>query len=296
MPGFDRDDIWVMVEDEFYAIAQKYTQHLHYAEYHRRRKEVKERLSTLVGEIERPTDERTPLPKDVERRRESQALRERQKAGLAQFAGGTPNKVDDDGDELWAGTHLHDFMASPRKLRSLVGLQSRKSSTRAAAGFGQVPVATRGRINSTGSFTSAKRGPDIETIEIDEETASDSDDDLDLEAQSVMAPPPNRAQSAMQYENTPRAHSQSYLRNKNKPTSDEETKPFIARPSPTPGFQTKMQSLFDDLDDLPEPSEIHNHTTFNVDKASLKQQPDTGERKKSDPKNHRHNEVPTFLV
>jgi hypothetical protein len=57
-----------------------------------------------------------------------------------------------------------------------------------------------------------------------------------------------------------------------------------------------MQSLFDDLDDLPEPSEIENNTTFNANQVSVKQQPDTAEHNNLDPKRHRHNEVPTFLV
>ncbi|KAJ5337984.1 hypothetical protein N7452_004712 [Penicillium brevicompactum] len=282
IPGFDRDDMWVMVEDEFYAVAQTYTQHLHYAEYRRRRKEVKERHSTLAAEIERPTDERTPLPREVERRKENEAFRERQKVGLAQVANEPANKAGDDGDDgdddqLWAGTHLQDFMSSPPKSRSLFGLQSRKSTTRAAAGFGQVPVAAggRARVNSTGSFTSASRRPDIEAIEIDEETASDSDDDLDLEAHQVMAPPPRRTQSAVQHKSTPRPHGQSHLRNT--PTSDVKTTPLIARPISTPGFKSRMQSLFDDLDDLPEPSEIENNTTFNANQVSVKQQPDTAE-------------------
>ena len=34
-PGLNADDIYVMVEDEFLATAQLYTQHLHQAEYQR---------------------------------------------------------------------------------------------------------------------------------------------------------------------------------------------------------------------------------------------------------------------
>lgn len=39
-PGLDGDDIYVMVEDEFLATAQTFTQHLHQAEYHRLRKQA----------------------------------------------------------------------------------------------------------------------------------------------------------------------------------------------------------------------------------------------------------------
>ena len=126
-----------MVEDEFYAVAQTFTQHLHHAEYLRRRKQVKAENAAGIVEIERPTDGRTPLPNEVERKREAEALRERQKAGLAQIGdGGVDGRDEDEDDERWAGTHLHGLMTSPRKVRSLVGAHAPKSCTRAAAGFG----------------------------------------------------------------------------------------------------------------------------------------------------------------
>lgn len=289
-----------MVEDEFYAVAQTYTQHLHYAEYLRRRKEVKAKNATILGDIERPTDNRTPLPKEAERKREREALRQRQKAGLAYVEDGGVNEIDDDDDKLWAGTHLHGLMMSPRKTRTLVGSHSLKSSTRAAAGFKQAPASatTRPRVDSIGSVTSAMRSPGSEAIEINEETASDSDDDLDHQSQSAMQPPPQKAESTPRHhqldlQTTPRAHRESNLRNNS--TSKEKGKQPNGRPSPTPAFKSRVQSLFDDLDELPESSRMNN-SIAKTKAPSASQPPETGRRNNLNHKKSRHNEVPTFLV
>ncbi|KAJ5423544.1 Transcription factor IIA beta-barrel [Penicillium cf. griseofulvum] len=197
-----------MVEDEFYAVAQTFTQHLHHAEYLRRRKEVKAENAAGMREIERPTDSRTPVPNETERKRETEALRERQKAGLAQMGdGGVDEKDededDDDDDERWAGTHLHDLMTSPRKSRSLAGVHGPKSSTRAAAGFGQMPTSGTGRarVKSIGSVAAPSRVSAVPSTDLDEETASGSDDDdgddLHLETQPVVLPPSKRANSPL---------------------------------------------------------------------------------------------------
>ncbi|OQE04861.1 hypothetical protein PENVUL_c029G02140 [Penicillium vulpinum] len=201
--GIQHDDGWAMVEDEFYAVAQTFTQHLHHAEYLRRRKEVKAENAARIAEIERPTDGRTPLPNEVQRKREIEALRERQKAGLVSIEDrGVEEKDEDEDDERWAGTHLHDLMTSPRKIRSLAGVHAPKSSTRAAAGFGQAPTlgTGRARVNSIGSVTALPRASEVQSIELDEETASgsDDDDDLELETQSAVLPPPNRTNAALQ--------------------------------------------------------------------------------------------------
>ncbi|KXG47777.1 Transcription factor IIA, beta-barrel [Penicillium griseofulvum] len=192
--GIQHDDGWVMVEDEFYAVAQTFTQHLHHAEYLRRRKEVKAANAAGMSEIERPTDNRTPVPNETERKREAEALRKRQKAGLAQMGDGGVDNDEDEDDERWAGTHLHDLMTSPRKSRSLAGVHGPKSSTRAAAGFGQMPTSGigRARVNSIGSVTAPSKAAAVPCINLDEETASGSDDDgddLDRETQPVVLPP-----------------------------------------------------------------------------------------------------------
>ena len=41
IPGYQNDDKYRMVEDDFYSIAQSFTAHLHHAEYRRRKKQAK---------------------------------------------------------------------------------------------------------------------------------------------------------------------------------------------------------------------------------------------------------------
>ncbi|KAJ6062205.1 uncharacterized protein N7446_006325 [Penicillium canescens] len=288
LDGIERDDGWVMVEDEFYAVAQTFTQHLHYAEYLRRRKEVKAENAAALGVIERPTDGRTPVSKEAERQREREAFRQRQKAGLARLDGQNPDEQIDDheeDDQRWTGTHLHDLMTSPRKARSLAGTHVLKSSSRAAAGFlqaGQVPPPGNGQaqVNSTGSATPISRAAAAQVVELDEETASDSDDDLDIQHEAVRLPPPRSAHSMPRKlqsddQNIPRAN----LRNST--TSRSKVKAANTRPE----YKSRVQSLFDDLDELPEPSPSIISTSNNITKS-----PSTRQEKS------RHNEVPTFLV
>jgi hypothetical protein len=291
-----------MVEDEFYAVAQTFTQHLHHAEYLRRRKEVKAANAAGMREIERPTDSRTPVPNETERKREAEALRERQKAGLAQMGDGGVDNDEDEDDERWAGTHLHDLMTSPRKSRSLTGVHGPKSSTRAAAGFGQTPTSGTGRAraNSIGSVTAPSRAAAVPSIDLDEETASGSDDDgddLDLETQPVVLPPVQRTNATLKGQvhdqTTPRARKQFNIQSTS--TSRPKVKPALGRPSAANTYKSRVQSLFDDLDELPESSRI-NMSISNNSPGPPARPSVTGGGNNLDPKKSRHNEVPTFLL
>lgn len=301
--GIQHDDGWVMVEDEFYAVAQAFTQHLHHAEYLRRRKEVKAEHAAGMKEIERPTDNRTPLPNEVERKREAEALRERQKAGLAQIGdAGVDEKDEDEDDERWAGTQLHNLMTSPRKTRSLAGVYAPKSSTRAAAGFGQAPTlgTGRARVNSIGSVAAPSRELEVPGIELDEETASGSgdEDDLDLESKPVVLPPKRTnttlRKSQTHDQTTPQARPQSKIQSTF--TTKPKSKPTHGRPSPANAYKSRVQSLFDDLDELPESSRINNSISNKSSEPTARQSPGTGGGNNLDAKKSRHNEVPTFLV
>jgi hypothetical protein len=286
LDGIERDDGWVMVEDEFYAVAQTFTQHLHYAEYLRRRKEVKAENAALLGVIERPTDGHTPLSKETERQREREAFRKRQKAGLARLDGqNTDEQVDDhdEDDQRWTGTHLHDLMTSPRKARSLAGTHVLKSSSRAAAGFlqaGQAPPPGTGQaqVNSTGSATLISRAAAAQVVELDEETASDSDDDLDIQHEAVRLPSPRSAHSIRGLQSDDQRTPRENLRN----TTTSRSKPKAANTRLE--YKSRVQSLFDDLDELPEPSPSVISTS-NITKSPSNRQDKS-----------RHNEVPTFLV
>jgi hypothetical protein len=196
VPGFEHDDMYIMVEDEFYAIAQQFTRHLHHAEYIRRKKQAKKMNASVLRDMERPTDGKTKMSRAMLKRKESDRLHERQKKGL-EPAVRRPQDSDDDSqegveevedeeeereDDPWYGTSLHTFMTSPRKNRSLVGLERIRSKTRAAAGFGsEVALATR---------------PDSSSLranahEVGDELATSSGEDDDLEIVEVRSSGPN---------------------------------------------------------------------------------------------------------
>lgn len=305
--GLDHDDAWIMVEDEFYAVAQSYTQHLHYAEYVRRKKEAKAQNATAIGEIKRPTDGRTAMPKNLQLKKEAEALAARQKEGLEQFAGqgdddnDDDNDDDDDDDEAWAGTHLHGLMTSPRKVRSLPGVHAIRSTTRAAAGFGQASGSNGTSSQVLGSTLSAplSSGTGAQRNEIDELTASSEDDDLEGPTQAVTTP------SARQVERKGPASSSRVVRHftqrengSNRVSTVEKREPSAQASDKPREFKSRVQMLFDDLDELPEPSRSNR---FISDKqkepsnAHKTPEPGTGDADLK-PKQSRYKDVPTFVM
>ncbi|KUL82659.1 hypothetical protein ZTR_09090 [Talaromyces verruculosus] len=190
IPGFENDDMYIMVEDEFYAIAQQFTHHLHHAEYVRRKKQAKKMNASVLRDMERPTDGTTRMSNATLRRKESERLHERQRKGL-EPAVRRPEDSDDvpveevemddeeeeREDDPWYGTSLHTFMTSPPKNRSLVGLERIRSKTRAAAGFGS-EVARPGSPSQRPGSSSLRADPQL--LNEDPSSSSDEDDDLEI--------------------------------------------------------------------------------------------------------------------
>jgi hypothetical protein len=131
--GYDGDDIYIMVEDEFQAIAQSYTAHLHRAEYKKLMRESKQRPAKALPE---PT---SPMTSDARKRLKAAALREKQKGTLQQVTGIELIDEEDEEDkigDLWSGTSLGPLMADGSQPKtSLVGLERLNSTTRAGMGF-----------------------------------------------------------------------------------------------------------------------------------------------------------------
>ena len=201
--GLDNDDIYIMVEDEFYAVAKQFTQHLHHAEYIRLKNLAKSRNESTITTISRPTDSITAMREETKRRKEHQAKAAKQKSALEQLkarAGAKrpqtgSDEESDEGvvreDDPWAGTTLQGLMTSPsssRKQTSLTGLQGVLSSTRAAAGFSKPQAQSLGH-NALADIAAEKaavgaatsRNHPAEALEA-EDDAPATDDDDDLEA------------------------------------------------------------------------------------------------------------------
>ncbi|PLB51081.1 hypothetical protein P170DRAFT_159482 [Aspergillus steynii IBT 23096] len=297
--GLDNDDIYMMVEDEFYAVAQTFTQHLHYAEYVRRKKEAKLQNAAAIQDLARPTDGVTPMSEETKKRHEAGALSIRQKEGLGQIQSGRPAVDSEDSDDVeedvalddtFAGTSLHDLLMSPRKARSLVGMQGVKSSTRAAAGFSQ---SSDTRMDTAVRNESRDANTDVDA------TASE-DDDLDAQAQTPTATASHRRTHVISSDSKLSNAGSSPLSSR----SDQGRAAKEARSVETnikykaqPALKSRKRMLFDDFDELPE-----LHTSYTQTKGGstssinqMQQKIQNGNNLESKKKS-RLNEVPTFLL
>lgn len=177
-PGFEADDIYVMVEDEFQAVAQQFTAHLHRAEYKRMQREARAAAAAKQNDITylneakailRPTDGKTVMSAELKKVKQAREMARKTARGVKELVGDSDedrptysseeeaNEVDkvlaaaeeeEEDDDIGIGTSLHGLMASPKKSHpSLLGLEGVRSSTRAAAGF-KKQVAPSGGLRS----------------------------------------------------------------------------------------------------------------------------------------------------
>lgn len=214
--GYENDDIYVMVEDEFLATAQTFTKHLHQEEYERRKKQARVRNASTIGAggLARPTDPRAKMSAETRKNIEAQDAAKRHKAALDDMMDGAERPAvdseedigatdDDRDDDPWVGTHLHGLMTSPRTSRSLIGLQGVKSNTRAAFGYSNACARRETSPTAAAQARVGSRAPVRSHIDLVEETASgeddDDDDDDDLGARPTWTKPAPR-----QYRSAPR--------------------------------------------------------------------------------------------
>jgi hypothetical protein len=184
--GFDHDDRYRMVEDEFMTIAKTFTVHLHAAEYKRQQKMVRSRNADTINSISRPVTGK--MPDHTRRRVEGVARSKEQRAAIERLVGkkkkhgGISDDSDDDVGLPYIGTTLHGLMDSPRKkAASLAKAGSIVATTRAAAGFSRPTAHFKPHKNSVPDSPLSKRVTRfVDTKDDDEtETSSDNDDDLD---------------------------------------------------------------------------------------------------------------------
>ncbi|KAL4801119.1 hypothetical protein BDV19DRAFT_384132 [Aspergillus venezuelensis] len=326
--GLNADDIYIMVEDEFYAVAQTFTRHLHYAEYIRRKREAKDRNAEAIRDIARPTDGRTVVSEEMRRRMKGEELDRAQEERLDGVLG--PRKDNGGGDEegeveaeeesSWAGTHLQELILSPRRARSLVGLRGMRSSTRAAVGF--APETARsgtsaglgrngGRVrfdddkNTSNRVNESKTDPAI----LDETTDDDGDLDAGVYRSSPTTPRANNVPSrSTPSTTTQRDHASSsseatrHSSSKRPPAEtrvarDIKREQSTSRDTSTDTPQAKRKLIFDDFDELPE---LPKPTIQSKKRRSLythtKQQKLQDKTKEIATKKSQLNDVPTFLI
>lgn len=301
----------MMVEDEFYAVAQRFTQHLHYAEYVRRTKEVKSQNAARIRDIARPTDGITPMSEETKKKKEAEALAARQKAGMEQVQEttghreGNDDNDDDDDDDIWAGTSLHDLMTSPRKARSLVGgTRGIKSATRAAAGYVQTSQnsATTAGLPSSSPLGHRRQERQHQVLD---ETASEDDDDLDVQPTITFKRTVHDINTPKTEPKTERSNIPSIAPTKSIPANNSTRNSEKANQTPSINARNKTQAvfnprrklLFDDFDELPEPKSNISMQEQKSKSSSIPSTPNdsrSGDNKES--KKSRLNEVPMFLL
>lgn len=142
-PGYEADDIYIMVEDELQAVAQTFTHHLHAAEYKRLKKKAREAPPRTLDMLPRLSPN---APKEVKRKFEVMALQDRQQNVVAE-------DVEAKSRDPWLGTSLAGLMgSSSQPKRALVGNQEIQSSTRAASGFGRGEGESPSKKTKTGDL------------------------------------------------------------------------------------------------------------------------------------------------
>lgn len=282
-----------MVEDEFHAVAQSFTQHLHYAEYVRKKKEAKTQNEATMRALARPTDGSAML-EDTRKRKDAEAMTARQRAGVEQLEGDSEKKLEEmeetqEEKDAWAGTFLYDLMTSPRRARSLVdpGALGVRSSTRAAAGYSK----PRGQSRQVhGSPTPPKddgRRPSLE------ETASE-DDDLEMQGnpRALEIPCPKQREENAGSNVSATRHSPKAARSPQPET--REMPSMHARYRKPSCAKSKRKMLFDDLDEFSDSNKPKNPVQERRDSYAQGAQKASGDQPKS--KKSRLNEVPTFVL
>jgi hypothetical protein len=136
--GYDADDIFMIVEDEFQTVAQSFTHHLHHAEYVRMKKKAR---------TAPPPTSATPLDgmrAETKNKLEAKDLSSRQNRAIKDMIGVTglasPEEEEEEkANDPWQGTSLAGLMSKDgtQTRTALVGLEQIPSSTRAARGFGR---------------------------------------------------------------------------------------------------------------------------------------------------------------
>lgn len=302
--GFDADDIYIMVEDEFQSIAQSFTQHLHHAEYIRMRNKAKTENASAIKDLARPTDASTTMRAETKKRKEAEVLSAKHKAALKQIKADagvgivTPGEEDDEmeedkEDDPWVGTTLQGLMTSPKKSQqALVGLQGVKSTTRAAAGFSKAVTPSPKKQNSIFDLSipaPIHNGTTDQPVEVENEVTSDDDDDLD-------ALPKEKVTVAMKGKNSFAKYAAPKTGNTSKANAESSSK--IA--TSTSSFKSVLRKPFDDFDDLyelPPPQRTVNGTSSTkVVRKDYHGSKRAREEQEAKLRKSKLSEIPTFLV
>lgn len=180
--GFQNDDKYRMVEDEFLDIAKEYTQHLHAAEYLRLKAAARHKSAATAGEMTRPII--GSMPDATKRKLESIDRAKKQAEAVAKLKKEKAKmeyESDPEAPEPWLGTALHGLMEEPTRTTSTItDVVDTASTSKAARDFKGNKV---GRVDGYGldSGDETDEAPSRRPAQIRQEAETESEDD-DLDA------------------------------------------------------------------------------------------------------------------
>ncbi|KAL7938160.1 hypothetical protein V8C35DRAFT_276550 [Trichoderma chlorosporum] len=244
IPGPLNDDKFRMVDDEFLHIAQRFTAHLHRAEYDRLKALAKVQNAATIREIERPTVANAGPTVGARQRSESAQKAMKQRKALEADGGDDAGDGDDGNakeDERWspwATTGLQGLMEAPRRegrvIRSMASASSSSSRTRAAAGYSSRPAPQQDH-GSRGSPASLLPLASSEEIKLESPATADSN----TKPSRNISRHPSSSGSNLQNSHSHTTEVRTGIR----PTNQPQIKTNNQRPS--------VYTVDDDLDDDP---------------------------------------------
>ncbi len=282
--GYDRDDIYIMVEDEFHSVAQTFTQHLHHAEYQRLKKKARDTAPPTF----QPTDQ---MRTGVKKKLEARAIHAKQKDAVRKITNGISLSADEDeeqDDDPWLGTSLAGLMTDANfpKKTALVGLEKVQSTTRAAKGFGRglgdSPPGRKEKMSVSDIFAGQRKGKESAIIEQEHENGGNQPKHSRRVEASASIP---RSQGSPC--NGELSKSKRTLTAITGPPSTKDAADSTSH-SRFRGSSVSTRNLFDGVDDL-------NHTASIIKKPRPLPSRKAHKSKQTDRK-MQMNDIPTFLV
>jgi hypothetical protein len=184
--GMDKDDQYRMVEDEFLATAQRFTAHLHTAEYKRQEKMARTRNAETISSISRPVTHKMPdhTKRKVGGISRSKMQQDTIQSLLANKTGPEDEQEDSsDGEGLaYFNTTLRGLMDSPRRKAASLSKLKCDVATRAAAGFHRPASQHRQDMSQASPHDKSPLRPGRAFDPKVESSAESSDLDDDLDA------------------------------------------------------------------------------------------------------------------
>ncbi|KAK6078605.1 hypothetical protein SCUP515_09655 [Seiridium cupressi] len=242
--GLDKDDMYRMVEDEFYVTASRFTAHLHAAEYQRLQADAKSYNATTIKNISRPVVGR--MTELVREKTERSARRQHQK-GILKGATGNVNGNEDD---ALRGNSLFGLMESPRKTVPPIdhfALEIARTPSRhqkapeTAARFSSLNMSPTSRYSSGATNKSAqKKTLDTESEEEEEE------EDLDvMPRRKTLFPPTGPIPMKT---STSRQSTVYKLSNHSEPSYPQTKAQYVPKPAENDGHQDGINAQASDED------------------------------------------------